>query len=370
MRSRHILWSAMLLSCGAPEGAGTASTDSGTGGAASAGGAEGGAGGALEAGGQSSGGAAGHSSGSAGGEPSGGAGGGQAGCQPVRHYVFPLNQTLSLACVPGNEPTLVFDQVVPDQGHTLVRLNLNLFGAGASEAGVHGWSSSLEVGDPTFPERINFAAGEDLCPGEQLTRRMLGYGDLSASNDRITVTMSQYRSSDCQNGVVNVAADSALEVWVEDPQPECRNRSIVAESYFKHIWELYGDGTSMPLSLDTSFSEVLTASLELDQPSNLQVLSQLEMSPAATSNQCGNRFETGVAAITQSGSYLSTEVGGYPPSGGQTHLLLSPEFVQTNAGPGLVEFGIAAAVNQSAQAGALVGATFSGDTVLAIVVVP
>jgi hypothetical protein len=331
-------------------------------------GGSGGAGGTGAAAGDGGGGAEGGAGGSSGG--AGGTGGGPQGCAPVRKYVYPLARSVSLNCVPGNAPVLVFDQPVPDQGLTLVRLNLNLFGVGALSLGVHGWSSTVQVGDPAFPKIINFGAGEDLCPEEQLTRRMLAYGDLTPEHDRITVTMSQYRSSDCQNGVVNLAADSSLEVWVEDPSPECRERSIAAASYFRTIWDQFGAGTDMPVGMTTSFTDVLSTTLETEGPAQLHVLSQLEMSPAQTSNQCGNRFETGVAAITQSGAYLASETGGYPTSGGQTHLLLAPELTMQPTLGGPVVFEIAAAVNQTAQSGALVGATFSGDTVLAIVASP
>jgi hypothetical protein len=99
----------------------------------------------------------------------------------------------------------------------------------------------------------------------------------------------------------------------------------------------------------------------------MHVISQSEMSPAGTSNTCGDRTETGVAAISENGNYVAEQEGGYPQSGGETHLLLGPELTLPKQPAGTYVFGIADAVNQTAQDGAPVGATFSGDTILAVV---
>jgi hypothetical protein len=264
----------------------------------------------------------------------------------------------------------VFSVAVPDEGRALVRVSLNLAGAGDASLGVHGWSGHIDAGDPSFDRIINFGAGEDLCPGEQLTRRMLGYGKLTAAEHQVSLEMYQYRSTACANGVVTILPTSTMTVWVEDPSDACAGHGIVATSYFRTIWDALGAGANMPIAMTTSFTDILSTSIDATSAGTLHVMSQVEMSPSATSNQCGNRFETGVAALTSGGSYVATETGGYPQSGGQTHLLLAPELVQSGAAVGVHTFGVAAAVNQAAQTGAPVGTTSSGDTVLAIVVEP
>lgn len=294
---------------------------------------------------------------------------GGAGCAPVRRYDYALPLTVALDCVPGNAPKTVFSVAVPDEGRALVRVSLNLAGAGDASLGVHGWSGHIDAGDPSFDRIINFGAGEDICPGEQLTRRMLGYGKLTPAEHQVSLEMYQYRSTACANGVVTILPTSTMTVWVEDPSDACAGHGIVATSYFRTIWDALGAGANMPIAMTTSFTDILSTSIDATSAGTLHVMSQVEMSPSATSNQCGNRFETGVAALTSGGSYLATETGGYPQSGGQTHLLLAPELVQSGA-VGVHTFGVAAAVNQAAQAGAPVGTTSSGDTVLAIVVEP
>jgi hypothetical protein len=95
---------------------------------------------------------------------------------------------------------------------------------------------------------------------------------------------------------------------VEDASTECRERSIVAASYFRTIWEQFGAGADIPVGMTTSFTDVISATLDTEGPSQLRVLSLLEMSPALTSNQCGNRFETFVAAITHTPSSLNVQL--------------------------------------------------------------
>lgn len=369
---RQFLWPAVLvlgMACGddastgvgASTSTGTAATSS-SGGSAQASGGVGGTGSAM--GGSAMGGSA------MGGADAGGQGGsgGSSGCAAVRTYNYVLNAPVALACVPGGSPSTVFDVSIPDQGRALVRLNLNLVGVGNASAGVHGWSAHIQTGDASFEDLINFGAGEDLCPGESMSRSMLGYGSLTSLSNHVNVTMHQYRDTACVDGTVTIAAGSSIDVWVEDPDPACVETGIVARSYFRTVWKQFGAGANMPIAMTTSFTEVLDASIALSAPRDLLVLSQLEISPASTSNVCNNRFQTAVAAITQAGSYLSTEERGYPQSGGQTHVLLSPSLSVSGATGPTATFEIAAAVNQAEQIGAPVGTTSSGDTVLAIVI--
>ncbi len=350
-------------------GSGAATTHSGGDGVGASGAGAGGSGdGGENAGAGTGAGASGVGAGGGGGSGGEGGSGGGSGCVPLRTYTHALSAPVALSCVPGGSPSTVFDVSIPDQGRALVRLNLNLVGAGASSAGVHGWSANIQTGDPSFGDIINFGAGEDLCPGEAMSRSMLGYGELTALANQVTVVMHQYRDTACVDGTVTIAAGSSIEVWVEDPDPACVETSIVARSYFRTIWNQFGAGANVPIAMTTSFSEVLEASIAHSVPSDLLVLSQLEISPASTANLCNNRFQTAVAAITQAGSYLTTQELGYPQSGGQTHVLLSPSLSISGAAGPLSTFAIAAAVNQNEQIGAPVGTTSSGDTVLAIVV--
>jgi hypothetical protein len=262
----------------------------------------------------------------------------------------------------------IFDQVVPDQGRALARVTFSLAGAGPSTLGVHGWSAQTSIGDPAFAGAISYGVGEDLCPGEVLSKRWLMFGNLGAGKDRIRVDAAQYRSSACNNGVVAVKAGSTLEVWVEDPLPACQGKDIRAASYFQKIFASAGPGANQPVTLGTNLTPMVSLSLTTERSARHRVLGQSEVSPASTSNACGNRTETAVAFLSTNGAYTASERAGYPTSGGQTHVLLGPEHVAEMQPPGTYTFGIAAAVDQVAQVGALAGTTVSGDTVVAVVV--
>lgn len=289
-------------------------------------------------------------------------------CKPVRKYTYTLASDRALQCVPGNAFVSIFDQAVPDQGRALARVTFSLAGAGGANLGLHGWSAQMGLGDPGFAGAIAYGVGEDLCPGEALSKRWLMFGDLVPGKDRVRVDAAQYRSSACQNGVVVVKAGSTLEVWVEDAQVACQGKDIRAASYFQKIFASAGPGANQPVSLGTNLTSMVSLSLTTQSSARHRVLGHSEISPASTSNTCGNRVETAVSFLSTNGAYTANDRAGYPTSGGQTHVLLSPEHVAEMQPPGTYTFGIAAAVDQVAQVGALAGTTVSGDTVVAVIV--
>jgi hypothetical protein len=157
-----------------------------------------------------------------------------------------------------------------------------------------------------------------------------------------------------------------VDVWVEDASEACQDRDIVLTSYFRTIWDAYGAGANMPVSLNTSITDMVQATIHTNSSSRLRVLGQTEISPSATTNACGNRLETGFAYLH--GSQISQTVrGGFAPSGGMSHVLISPEVVLEAQPAGSYTVSLASGVDQTVRDGALAGATFSGDTFLALV---
>ncbi|MGE0527190.1 MAG: hypothetical protein AB7G93_10165 [Bdellovibrionales bacterium] len=289
------------------------------------------------------------------------------GCQPVRKYTYTLASDQSLSCTPGNSYLNVFDVSVPDTGRVLARATLNVVGYGDSSLGVHGWTAQTKIGDPDFSHAINFGVGEDVCPGESLSKRLLAYGNLTSTSSRIQISAAAYRSQACQNGTVRIAAGSTLEVWVEDSATHCMGKDIAATSYFRTIWGLYGSGANVPTYLTTNLTALATTSLTTTAPSTLRIMAQSEVSPSSTSNACGNRYQTAGAFISLNGTYVADETAGYAPSEGMSHVLLSPEYViSTSSGTHTAT--VSSAVNQTVQVGAQAGATFSGDSIIAIVI--
>jgi hypothetical protein len=268
--------------------------------------------------------------------------------------------------VPGNSDVVAFSQAIPDTGHALVKFTLNLRAVGDASLGVHGWAGTGYVGDPGYPRQMSWGAGEDLCPGESLTKYLAAYGNLTPASPAVSFAMHEYRSTACQNGVVVVSAGSTVDVWVEDASAGCQDRDIVLTSYFRTIWDAHGVGANVPVALNTNITDMVQATIDTSSSGRLRVLGQTEISPAATANQCGNRFETGFAYVH--GSQISQVVrGGFAPSGGMSHVLISPEIVLEAQPAGTYTVGLASGVDQVIRDGALAGATFSGDTFLALI---
>lgn len=287
-------------------------------------------------------------------------------CLPVRHYSFTLGADRALACVPHAVPIEIIRATIPDTGLAVARLRLMLRGMGPRPVGVHGWGGDGDVGDAGGARRISWGAGEGVCPSEAVAETVLAYGELTAADHEVGFSLRQYRSSGCVDGTIGVGAASTLDVWVEDPTPHCRGRDIVAASYFQGVWDTYGAGSDRPLSLTTDPTVMIAAMLNLEASSHVTILAQTEISPAATSNACGARNETGFLVLY--GPDGGTEVvrDTFAPSGGMSHVLI-PLTVFRVLPAGSHRFRVAAGVDQVIRIGALAGATFSGDTLLFLI---
>lgn len=263
---------------------------------------------------------------------------------------------------------MVFDQTIPDRGRALVRANYIIKGTGSTSGIVHGWSAQVDsMGDAQFAGMINFGVGEDSCPGEVLTKRALYFGNLTDSGSRVALNAYSYRSSSCENGAITIGSGSTLEVWVEDSNPACVGKDVVAYSYFKQNWAINGSGSSNPIGLDTNLTTLLSTQFESPGMGTLKVYGQTEVSPSSTANQCGNRYQTAAGFVGLDGSWQTGDTQGYAPSGGMSHVLLSPQAQMAVSSKRMISISLGAAVNQAEHVGAPTGGTYSGDTILGIV---
>jgi hypothetical protein len=288
-------------------------------------------------------------------------------CRPVRHLTYPIAVDTPLNCKPPGADVVVFTKAIPERGRALARLTLELKGVGPTTYGVHGWSGYGTVGDLSYPRKMTWGAGEDLCPGEAMQKSLFAFGALTDSVDTISFSMHSYRSAACQNGVVTVSAGSKVDVWVEDPQEHCRDRDIVFRSYFQSVWDADGAGANKPVAMTTDPTVMVDATITTTTTAPLRVLAQTEISPSATLNRCGDRFETGFLHLSSSAGYSAVTRAGFAPSEGMTHVLIAPEVVIAAQPPGSVTFKVAPGVDQTIRVGALAGATFSGDTFLVLI---
>ncbi len=266
---------------------------------------------------------------------------------------------------------MLFEISVPDRGRFFVRANLRMRGTGTVPGRVHGWSASWsKLGDPSFAHRIAYAAGEDICAGETRDKGMLGFGILNDSNHRVSLTIDAYRSAHCQDGAVTVRAGSSLDVWVEDPKPSCAGHDIAAFSYLNQLSEKNGDLKDNPVLIGATPRSIIEGSIDLTAPvRRLEIIGQTELSPPTTANTCDRRYNSGAAWLYVNGASV---MGGYrsdtyPPSGGMTHLLLTPSVEIRPEQPGLYRFGLAASVNQIASTQAPAGKRVSGDSIVAAI---
>jgi len=137
-------------------------------------------------------------------------------CSAPRHYQYSLSSPTALKCSPTE--TKLLQVQVPDHGYALARATM-VFANSNSQS--YYWNANLIVGDSA-----NFANGDDICPKASTTNKIsLGYGLLNANSS--TITLQAYQgSSPCIDGQVTALAGSSLDVWVEDPAPDCQKRDI------------------------------------------------------------------------------------------------------------------------------------------------
>lgn len=189
--------------------------------------------------------------------------------------------------------------------------------------GVHFWNATVLVGEHVY----GYGIGDDLCSGYQpVTKTNLGYGNLTAANHRVRVPMYQ-GSAPCTDGALKVNKGSTLELWYEDPAPECAGQSIRFTSWYAtqgfeatYVWE-------------TFMSPILELLVEVPRGNKALLLSVVEGSPDVDPNKvCGGETQTLVSQLVADGAIVDQVEQLIPASQGQGHLVLSNQAYVTGAG--------------------------------------
>lgn len=221
-----------------------------------------------------------------------------------------------------------------------MRAKLILKGTGSTAGILHGWAAYTYVGTP----EQYFSTGDGICQAETLNRQVFGYGALSAGAQDVTIYGRDYRSDSCQDGAVTVGAGSVVEVWVEDSAAQCQGKDITAKSYRTSV----GDVVK---GLNTSAQSLLSSTIQLVAAGTLSIMGQTELTTSSTSNSCGAKTEIAYAYAMLNGGFPANVTDAFSPSGGLSHVLLSTEYVSSQAA-GQVEIGIGGAVNNTYRAAA------------------
>jgi hypothetical protein len=164
-------------------------------------------------------------------------------CVAPRHYTFSRKDTVAIPC--GGVD--LFTETIPDEGHALARVTASISNPSTDNYEPY-YDLSITVGNGWIP----FTTGQDLCPGVTLSRRtQLGYGLLGNAN-QVTVSATQGAAS-CIDGRVTMS-NVILDVWVEDPSPECEGKDV-------QLLSTFGTADAVDTSLhvvDTSLTPLLS----------------------------------------------------------------------------------------------------------------
>ena len=238
------------------------------------------------------------------------------GCAPVLQRNFPLTTAYKLNCTSGT----VLDVTLPagTEGFAFARANLTLTHAALPKIS-YNWTAKVEVG-ATDTDQIAFSSGDDVCPGVTAGRVVGGFGRLTATNAHVKLTAMQSATL-CTVGALTLETSSSIDVWVEDPRPECAGKSIVIASYLKLV------GPASPVwdwPLTTAAAPILTAKIETT-PADTSLVAVAMIEGTAVTNPnttCGTETATLTVHTTLDGSVLNTSQLKMPATSGAGHLLL------------------------------------------------
>ncbi|MGE3681620.1 MAG: hypothetical protein AB7G93_07830 [Bdellovibrionales bacterium] len=240
-------------------------------------------------------------------------------CASPRHYVYALKpgEVKSLTCT--YNAVSIFDVHVPDRGHALARAKMRF--RNLNPSAIYYWSAGIIVGDGAIP----FNVGDDICPQTTTdTKKILGYGDLDSSNgSRVRVVATQ-GSAPCTDGQVESLSDAVLDVWVEDPHPDCVGRDIGMVSTYQTL------GLQATFDWSNSFSQILSLPIPYTPDRDQTVIfSSVEGSADLNPNsRCGYESEFLESALVLNNKELLTSNSALmPASQGMGHALVSSEYL-------------------------------------------
>jgi len=234
-------------------------------------------------------------------------------CRAPRHYQYLTEpgQNRWLSCAANTE---VFSVEIPDEGKAIVRYSAPFLNSNASQ--IYYWYSMAQVGEGT----PSYAVGDDICPGFQTAYKTnLGYGPLTSKNHTVKIFAGQ-GSSPCNNGNVIAMNGGIVDVWVEDPRPECVGKDIGMVSTYEKIGQNY-------FGWSTNGSEILKLNVPSENAENrghIVAIGVVEGSPATNPNtSCGSEAASlsSYLSVATKGN-VSFETGVIPASSGMGHVVL------------------------------------------------
>jgi hypothetical protein len=231
-------------------------------------------------------------------------------CAPPRHYSYSIPSGIALRCVDTTAPNAGFVDLlkvtVPDTGQAVARATARYSNQDAQAT--YFWAAYALVGATTISGQV----GDDICPGTSTPdKTLLGAGSLSAGAQEVHVFAAQGAETCVDHRVVSEGG--TLDVWVEDPSPQCVGVDIgIIDHRDRYDWTTsMTEMISLPVPSTTGRGSIL-------------VLSSVEGSPTKDPNTvCGQETATGVAQVVL-GSQVDTVTGAFPASLGMGHLVLAP----------------------------------------------
>ena len=238
------------------------------------------------------------------------------GCAPVMQRNFPLPAAYRLTC--GS--TTVLDVTLPagTEGFAFARANLVITHAAIPKIS-YNWSARLEVGAPDS-DQIAFPSGDDVCPSTTSSRVIGGFGRITPSSAHVRLS-GLAAATLCAVGTLTIETSSSIDVWVEDPRPECAGKSIVVASYLK----LVGPGAPVwDWPLLAAAAPVLTAKIETAATdTSLVAVAMIEGTATTNPNTtCGAEIGALTMHTTLDGTVLNTSQQKIPATTGAGRLLL------------------------------------------------
>ncbi len=228
-------------------------------------------------------------------------------CRVPRYYSYDLSSDVPLGCDNSfTGRTNIFNPTIPDEGMALTRATLLI--AKSSANGPGGWSIGAYLG---VGGGVASDMADNINPGASAWKTVLGSGELNPSySTAVRLSGYNYSAKSCVVGDFTVLAGSRLEVWVEDPKPECRGKYLALKS-------LYATQTTPLTWGQDTFSVGIPATANA---TNILLLSSIE----GTIIPCASGSLTTFVSTNLASSAGSGDSGPIPTAGqmGQCHLSL------------------------------------------------
>ncbi len=240
-------------------------------------------------------------------------------CQAPRHYQYVIRPGEEKLLKQNPVETELFNVTVPDSGRAIARAVL-VFRSN-STADEYGWVARIVVGSGAQEDDIayGYQAGEDLCPLQSSgARSVAAYGQLGGVSPNTVSVVAYSTRFGGVDDMVSVNSGSYLDVWVEDPRPQCIGKDISATSYY-HVarkergWSNFLDRT---FTWPTSVAPIIGLDLVKNAGrQNLKVITTAVGGPKDNpTSQCGAEVATMTSQQKVGGNIAAYATRVLPPS--------------------------------------------------------